>query len=90
MIYTLFKYIREKNHYRLGGTGNFHFKLSQEVVDDVKYMDTQIKYRSELELKKLSEKYKMSFVVTDIDVGLDGEDFVRNLQTVLCTFKAIK
>jgi hypothetical protein len=84
------KYIREKNHYRLGGTGNFNFKVSSNVVDDVKYMDTQIKYRSEIELKKLSKKYKMSFGVIDINVGLDGEDFVRNLQTVLCTFKAIK
>ena len=84
------QYIREKNHYRNGGTGTFYFKVSSDLIDDEKYIENRINYVGILELKKLSKKYKMSFEIIEKHIVLLHEDFEKNIQTVLFTFKAIK
>jgi hypothetical protein len=76
-------YIREKNHYRSFGVGKNYFKISDELLDDVDY----IKQVIGLSVKDLEKKFKMKFQIIDFKTGLDGEDFIRQMTTVLYTFK---
>ena len=81
------EYIREKNHYRLGGEGGSFFKISNELIKDTDFVANEVRHQSTNRISFLQKKFKMAFGVVGVDTGLDGNDFAMNLTTIKLTYK---
>lgn len=81
------EYIREKNFYRLGGKGKGRLKIAIEMIDDVDFLKSFLDNDSSYLFYNLSRKFKMNFRVTNFDVGLCGDDLIKDLRTVEYFFK---
>jgi hypothetical protein len=73
------RYIREKNHLRLGGELIQFFKISNELLMS-EFGETHIK--SEVNhLMKKTDKYKLN-LKHEIQIGQGSDDFLSNTKTV--------
>lgn len=79
------EYIREKNYYRLGGTGSNYVKIAQELIDDVSFVHWLVNEQ----IPGLERKYKMYFETISFEIGFVNDDFIKNLKTILFKFKRI-
>ena len=75
------EYIREKNHYRLGGIGYSYFKISDRNIE--------YEYLFDRYCHQLNKDFKMKFVILEADEGLFNDDFINDLITVKFTFKRL-
>ena len=80
-------YIREKNHYRLGGFGASYFKMTKEMFEDSNFSDRFIKTEIENNLLKLKSIFKLDFKIDRFETGLDGNDFIHDLITIKYYYK---
>ena len=73
------KYIREKNHYRLGGFGIDYFQMSNELNSDILFYQSHVIKMITQSLNKLNKKYKLTFGSHPswVESGLSGNDFLR-------------
>jgi hypothetical protein len=75
-------YIREKNRIRkLGFTRGF-FKISKELVSDVELLKEFSSHHIRYMIDTFGKKYKMNFKLHDVEMGLDGDDFLKDLKTI--------
>ena len=81
------QYIREKNHYRLGGEGVVRLHFVDEIMDDHDFVQQEIKIETKIKLDRLSKKYKMKFSIDRIKIGRNNDDFINGITTVLYSFK---
>lgn len=79
------KYIREKNHYRKGGKAGSHFKITNELIEDVDFVENEIMNHSRRTINSLNKKFKMKFKVCEVSKGIIGDD----LTTIQYYFKTI-
>jgi len=75
------KYIRAKNFYRRGGVAKVHFKISEKL--GVKALAQNL---SECE-DNLTKKFKLPFELIGFESNFVGDDFVKNLITVVAHYK---
>lgn len=78
-------YIRQKNRLRLGGSLMMYFKVSNEIMKYEDFLHEHIQDR----LIEAVKKYKM-LLTFDIQTGINGDDFLKNIQTVKLTFTKLK
>ena len=79
-------YIREKNHYRLGGEGGSFFKISNELIKDTDFVANEVRHQSTNRISFLQKKFKMAFGIVGVEQGLDSNDFIMNLTTIKITY----
>ena len=80
------KYIREKNHYRLGGLGVDYFIVSNEMLSDDTFIRSQIIRQGDV----ISKRYKMKF---EVNVNYDimvVSNHGKNTSNIVFKFKMIK
>ena len=85
------EYIREKNHYRLGGFGCDYLKVSKEIRDYKEYFENfLIKEYFEnflikeiyLNIKKVESIFKIPLKIFKIETGFEGNDLSNEVITV--------
>tara|TARA_R110000744_G_scaffold148351_1_gene261369 strand:- start:4049 stop:4321 length:273 start_codon:yes stop_codon:yes gene_type:complete len=78
------KYIREKNAYNRGKEVMGVIKVSNiSVVNYKPYIESN----SDHQIEWLNKKYKINFKLVSAKSALCDDDFIRDLTTVLLTFK---
>lgn len=78
------KYIREKNHYRKGGSGSMFIKISSDFLcKSSNIIESEISKKIHLH----SKKFKIKFDVFEYNVGLVDEDFIQDLHTINFLFR---
>ena len=82
-------YIREKNHYRLGYFGCSFLKVTKEIFEDSEFLKTFVESDFELNLKKISDKFKMNFEIYRVESGQENNDFMHDLFTIKYYYKKI-
>jgi hypothetical protein len=81
------KYIREKNAYNRGAEARNFFKVSGEVLRDEVFLNDLMHKEADKSIEWLKSKFKINFKIIQVEAGLDGDDFVRDLVTVMLKFK---
>ena len=84
------KYIREKNHYRLGGERTCVLKVTNELSEHPEYFELWVTKTSEDVVRDLEKKFKMPFKLARLETGLMEDDFLKNLSTLVLYFKVAK
>tara|TARA_R110002167_G_scaffold175982_1_gene375262 strand:+ start:462 stop:728 length:267 start_codon:yes stop_codon:yes gene_type:complete len=79
------QYIREKNHYRSGGEGRNYIKISREMLEDSDFIPHLIVSC----LSKMEKTFKMKLALKQYALGWDGDDFVKDIQTLRYSFKKV-
>jgi len=69
-------YIRQKNHYRLGGKSFSYYEVSETAIP--KNIESIVKD----DMKKLQVKYKMPFKAIAYFIGWMDDDFANDLLTL--------
>ena len=80
-------YIREKNWYRKAGDGSFYLKISNGIIKDSDFALNFIKDQIDSKILGLSKKFKMNFKTKSVDQGLHGDDFIKDMSTVLVKYR---
>lgn len=83
------EYIREKNHYRLGGSGVGYFKVSGQLIEDVDFVKLMLDTQTAETLNSFQKKFKMEFKAISYESGLIGDDFINNVTTFKIKFKKV-
>lgn len=81
--------IRWINNIRKFGIVKSHVKVSRDALEDTELMKTIVEDSRDLGLPKRVHR-RFSYHLSKVQIGLDGDDFVRDLKTVLKTFKAVE
>ena len=84
------EYIREKNYYRLGGKCKSIFKISSQMMGDNDFIQSTIKRQTKETATNLDRKFKMKFALTNIETGINGDDFINDLTTFKFTLKVVR
>jgi hypothetical protein len=83
------EYIREKNYYRKGGKCSSFLKVSKEMTENTNFIKGLIRSEEFEIAKKLKNRFKMKFALTNIETGLNGDDFIMDLTTFKFNLKVV-
>lgn len=76
-------YIRSKNDIRTGKRKFTTFtKVSNYVLNDTKLGEEALNDIIETNKKELKRKFNLELQKVDIEIGMDGMDFVKDMKTI--------
>lgn len=84
------EYIRSKNRYRRGGKALCFFKIANELKDDLVFVERLTWEQRAETINTLERKFKLKFELVGMDSGMDGEDFINSLTTIMLIFKVVR
>ena len=80
------RYIREKNSLVIGkGVFNNTYKISNEVLNDEHLSFSVLNQMMVNSKKELFMKYKIHLNTISYSITCNGDDFIKNIKTVLVT-----